>query len=691
MKKFKTISIILICALLFLSILPISKAASSELYLNSLNFDVQINSDGSMDVTETWTIDIKNTNTLYKTFKKDSSKYSKITNGKVVKTSSGFEMPFTNCNTYYYHVPINEYYFLDMGNNYEVAWGTGYESSSGVETYKISYHVEDAIAKYNDCSEMYWQFIGEDFEIPAKKITGTIKLPKEVTNKEDLRVWGHTPDLNGTIYATSNDTVEFEVNNNKAKKMVEVRIAMPNYIIQNTQRIFSINQLDNIIQEETGWANEANASRITKLIIPLIICLAIFVLFIYWLIKNILIIKNTKKLMPTTHYDYYRELPRKEATPAEAVYIINRGFTTSDIGRIFSATILNLSLKKALKIEKIVNEKGKEDSNITLLVNNIEEITTEKDEIEIFNLLKDACMNKKSKMSENKNIYTDQSSITIEELKKYIETNSVTIRGLTTDLDFGILKELLDKKILDKNGLKKNNNLSSMITFLSIILVFMLMFGIMYICDQGTISTIFNSLGIIGYAIIVLLVLLVIDIITGIIARKKVSIYTQEGLDEQDKWKAFKKYMEDFSLLKEKDIPDLALWEKFLVYATAFGIADKVIQQLKVVYPDYDNLDYSVYPNMYIFMHMDFERSFNSVSSSISSSFSSSSGSGGGGGFSGGGGRRRRPAVVEAVDKSLQMQTKATKRDAFFWLNGNSFFTKKLLSNLHNGDIIYTL
>ena len=108
--------------------------------------------------------------------------------------------------------------------------------------------------------------------------------------------------------------------------------------------------------------------------------------------------------------------------------------------------------------------------------------------------------------------------------------------------------------------------------------------------------------------------------------------------------------MMDFSLLKEKDVPDLVLWEKFLVYATAFGISEKVIEQLKIVYPDYDNMDYSIYPNMYILMHMNFASSFNSVSNSMSSAFSS--GSGGGGGFSGGGGRRWRPAVAVEEDKS---------------------------------------
>lgn len=44
--------------------------------------------------------------------------------------------------------------------------------------------------------------------------------------------------------------------------------------------------------------------------------------------------------------------------------------------------------------------------------------------------------------------------------------------------------------------------------------------------------------------------------------------------------------MQEFSLLKEKEIPSLVIWEKYLVYATAFGIAEKVIQQMKVNYPE---------------------------------------------------------------------------------------------------------
>ena len=33
-------------------------------------------------------------------------------------------------------------------------------------------------------------------------------------------------------------------------------------------------------------------------------------------------------------------------------------------------------------------------------------------------------------------------------------------------------------------------------------------------------------------------------------------------------------------------MPELAIWEKYLVFATSFGIADKVLEQMKSQYPE---------------------------------------------------------------------------------------------------------
>ena len=107
--------------------------------------------------------------------------------------------------------------------------------------------------------------------------------------------------------------------------------------------------------------------------------------------------------------------------------------------------------------------------------------------------------------------------------------------------------------------------------------------------------------------------------------------------------------MKDFSMLDQREIPELALWEEYLVYATAFGVADEVIKQLKVVYPELNDTQYIA--NHYAVLNMasndSFGKSFSSsLASSIGSVTNMSSGSGGGGGFSsgggGGGGRRWR-------------------------------------------------
>ena len=79
MKNAKKSIYIAIFSLIFI-ILGTIKSNAGSLYLNDLKFEAQINADGSMDVTETWDIDIRSTNTLYKTFKTDSSKYSGIEN-----------------------------------------------------------------------------------------------------------------------------------------------------------------------------------------------------------------------------------------------------------------------------------------------------------------------------------------------------------------------------------------------------------------------------------------------------------------------------------------------------------------------------------------------------------------------------------------------------------------------------------
>ncbi|NPA21958.1 MAG: DUF2207 domain-containing protein [Candidatus Micrarchaeota archaeon] len=59
--------------------------------------------------------------------------------------------------------------------------------------------------------------------------------------------------------------------------------------------------------------------------------------------------------------------------------------------------------------------------------------------------------------------------------------------------------------------------------------------------------------------------------------------WNREGRLKNLRWQAFKRYLSDMTLLKEKPPSSIALWDLLLVYAVALGVADKTLKAMKVV------------------------------------------------------------------------------------------------------------
>ena len=131
---------------------------------------------------------------------------------------------------------------------------------------------------------------------------------------------------------------------------------------------------------------------------------------------------------------------------------------------------------------------------------------------------------------------------------------------------------------------------------------------------------------------------------------KKKNVMDDTIYDDSVKLYGLKKYLIEFSNMKDKQVFDVHLWDEYLMFAYLFGIADKVAKQLKDMYPEVvqemqnSNIDYNT---LYYINHISV-RSTSSASSarSAAQSYSSggggfSSGGGGGGSFGGGGGGSR--------------------------------------------------
>ena len=625
--KIKKVLYGFIVILTFLLISSVEVQASQD--LNELRFDVQINEDGSMDIVETWDIYIEETNTLFKTFEKDDSKYSEITNVKVTEITNNMKKEFKNINKEMYHVTKDYYYALENSNGlFEIAWGVGLDDDYDTRIYQISYKVKDAIAKYEDYAQLYWQFVGEDFEIDADEIKGTIYLPQNAQNKEDVRVWGHTKYLNGEIYVTDLNKIEFFVNRYSGGNYVEIRSLFPETMINNTGRQYNYNILNSVLEEETIWADEANARRenmkkVQNVIAGIGIVITLF--FVIKIFKNINKLKKLdKKFKPTTKWQYFRELPYEDATPAEALFMITSGMA-KNFSASFSANILDLCLKKYIELEIIQEKSVFSSGEVKIILKNMNVEDLKLDQKLTFNFLKEvAGLNKE---------------LTTKDITKYLKKHVFRVESLNESLEKIIESEEIRNKNYSKEKYEETNKYGGICAIYAALVAFTIPLTV--VCAG-------YSMLLMGVSLTLMITLIINAVLVGMMS-SKINVFTQKGVDEREQWKAFKKYMEDFSLLKDKEIPALILWEKYLVFATAFGISEKVLKQLKVVYPEITDMNSAI--NTYSYIHIMNSINIGDCINSSVYSATGSSGSGAGGGFSGGGGGGRRPEVAVADAK----------------------------------------
>lgn len=638
LKRLEKIVLILFVFAIFIFMPKISYAGYQE--LKSLDFEAEIRETGDVRITERWEVYIEETNTLFKTFI-DNGRFSRISDVEVKEyTTSGAVFPFKQTSSYKYHV--NEDYYHALTNEdglFEIAWGVAEDNSYDTRIFTIEYTVKDCINVYKDCAEFYWQFLGNEFEIPSEKITGTITLPA-VEDVEHLRVWAHGP-LNGNIEKVSNSKVMFNVTDMPINTMLEVRIVTPKDKFNVTKsKEYDEYKQDAIIAEEVEWANEANHKREIAAKRRRIIGLCMDVLmgtlsaiYLVNIFKNLKKLFKTKKLKPTEEIQYFRDIPDPYASAADGAYMYfyENGKASNFTSNILSGTFMNLALKGWIVFEVV---RGTLKDTLKVKVNKNGKVALTDDENVIYEFL----LNYVGKID---------GEFTMKEFRNYCVKYNTKFEEVVSKFTKAYEDNAIKNEKVDEHR-ASTKTYRGLIAMLYSFASFLLMIFAM-------------PLGLRSFMISLLMMALAVcnTVILSLINVKTTGL-TQKGVDEKSHWVGLKKYMEDFSLLKEKEVPDLVLWEKFLVFATAFGISKKVIKQLKIIYPELANEDLT--NSRYAYMHVICNSSVNfnfvdTISSSISTATNYSSGDGSGGGFSGGGGggrrwwRRRRPLIKNVLNK----------------------------------------
>lgn len=603
MKRFK----ILLIILFLVFILPTVYAGTA--YVDDINIDAKINTDGSMTVEETILWDIEeDLNGVYRDIliKNPANEFNSAS-GIVVEKVEVEGKEFTCSYSELQNGDSGKYNINDIEGGKQIKIYRPLEDEYVTTT--ITYTLYDVVVVYNDIAEMYWNFIGSGWEYGIDNVSINISLPG---NSDVLKIFAHGP-LYGYSEIVSNDSVVLKVENLRSNEQVDARLLLDKSLVDTT-KVVNEDKLENVLQEEAVLAKQANVKReLAKKAFYASIVLVVIAL----IIPVVILIKVKKKSLKSEfNGKYYRELP-EDYGPAimnKVLFPVQGVASSNDM----LATLLDLVRRKYVEIEPLYknNKKKPYDYKLKLVKEDISEL------------------NESEQHLIQKMIFVDVNEITLNEISK---KNSKSMKAQQKAYEaYEKWSELLKKIAEEKDLLREKPIKNGKNIFICVIITLAVTaFGVGF--DLSDIV----AIGGIGLFICVFEVLFICLKIADL------GIRTQKGVNHESMWKAFKKFLLDFSKLDEHDYKSIAIWEHYLVYATGLGISKQVIKELKLVYPtefEQNSSMLNTYATISLLSDDNFSGFTNSFNTAASTAFSSpSSSNGSGGGFSGGaGGRRRR-------------------------------------------------
>lgn len=556
---------------------------------------------------------------------------SDIYNASALTNVKVYDVKFTTTDFSVINKKNKEFVLVNSAEKGDYGVYTKTTNSEGIEilsyqpsVYKraslVTYTLKDLVVVHNDIAELAHDFIGTDYQEDISNLIIRINLP---SSSKELRIFSHGP-LNGKNRIIDDKSVEITYETLDKENAVDGRVVFDKSIVPNATKKSNVDGLGKILEVEKERANYANklreaARKREEMLQTLAIIMEI--LLGIWLIGLIVIVykfynKNDKEYRSEFNGKYFRDFP-EEYTPSTVSYLMNKSINNLS----FNAGILDLIRKKAITIEEVtIDKKGlfknkqQKDYKLSRNMNfNLDTLSTS--EKKLFNLLIGTVGN--------------GDYVILGDMKEFSKDYN-NAKRLISGYDgwrYACESEAETEEFYENTKKEKTNCILYSLIFIPITFLALL-------CG--------SNMGRV----------LLIDLfgILAIIYFSSATKRTKKGNEQYHKWKGLKNFLADFGRLDEKDLPEIKLWERYLVYATMFGLAVKVQNAMKMNlermnYSDNIDFTYLYFDNYYFSNSMTnaVNSSFSSARGTISthelasSSDSSSGGYGGGSSFGGGG------------------------------------------------------
>jgi len=517
------------------------------------------------------------------------------------------------------------YELEEDANHVKATWH--YTAVDQVKRFLIVYEIKDAVKRYNDVAEFYWKVIEDEHEY-IRSFNAEVDLPE--SSPDLFKLFVHSASTGTMAFSDDLKKVTVAMQDIPKNSFVEFRLLTSPYVFSDVA-ITEQNRYESILNEEKLNLIRSSAIFFYPLITPPLI-----IIFLYFYFKY--------GVEPKVEYEgiYERDFPMKIPPMALAYLVAGRLEKNQQQLRGFIATIFDLARRGYITIKEEVKKQfvfEKKEQRFILTRKGKEELKSSRTKLLDFELLVlrflfqtvpsvesvdvSSFSKKKAVLITTKEIYPEVTSSEIVAWNRKKRKGLAFVSALYEQA--GSWFESKHFRIHTKLSMAKRNLfLIISIAYLVIVSVFLILTGMIFIP--------FVLIG--GLIIGIFLVLASIPIL-----RK-----TEEATLALKKWNAFKRFITDFSMMKDAPATLIHIWDEYLIYAVVLGFAKQLLKVLKKLAEE-QHVAFAAAGWYYsagtvkVPSGVMSPESFSSMVSNLSSTISAlSSSTSVGGGFAGGGG-----------------------------------------------------
>ena len=548
--NYKKIAGIIILALILLSAANATYAKDKEYNIIDALIDLTVHEDGLLHVNESYTYSFKGEfNGIYRDIPLKQGESVENLKVNIDGAYGNYEVSDDNGKKH-----IKVYLWADEAHTQKI------HDQNVKITY--SYDMKNIVTLYNDVGSLQYKLWGEGWDSDVNKITANIHLPED----KDI-VYYLNPEYYNSSDSINGNTINIVTKNIPKDKFYELQVLMPLNDFKNAQyaKHVDIPGKEQIMQKQADYKQSVGFWGNVFNILSTICIISPFSLILVYL-------KYGRE--PKVDYNgiYERELPTNDS-PAVVNALLNRSSIGKPDMKGFEATIMDLIDRKVFKI---IIEESEHTSDLILEFDESQYSELSIDEQKVFDLL---------------NTFAYDNKLNVSELSSELNNE---YNGKLFSEKFDEWKDIIEDECIGKDKLSEffNNTgtrLSSLFTGCGLVFAVLLF-----------IIAIFSSHPAAKNAIFAAIFLGIISVIVGLIPEDIFGHWTSEGRVYYLKWMNFKKFLKDNSLIKEHPPESIVIWNKYLVYGTALGVADEVYESMKLYKPDVYEDDY-YYSDLYRF------------------------------------------------------------------------------------------